>query len=437
MSPCVDADLNKRKKTSIGWGWLGQLYAQVLVALILGIALGGSFPEHAKALKPLGDGFVKMVKMLISPLVFCTIVHGIACMGDIRRLGRVGLKSLLYFEVVSTLALLIGLVVVNLVRPGEGFPLSEGQMQTVSKAPLKPHGIADFFLDMIPSTVISPFVNGEMLQVIFVSLLTALAVISLGKHGAMVLPVVETVSSVLLRMLGIVVRLAPVGAFGAIAYTVGNHGLHVLRPLFSLIACFYVTSGFFVLAVLGLVSLIAGFSIYRFLIYLSEEILLVLGTSSSETAMPGLMQKLRSLGCSQATVGLVVPTGYSFNMDGTNIYMTMAAIFLAQATRTPLGLSEQLCLLLVAMATSKGASGVTGAGFVTLAATLSAVPSIPLESLALLVGIDRFMSECRALTNFVGNGVATVVVSRWEGEVTSAQVRSAMTRTQGLEQQVG
>lgn len=409
-------------------GWFRYLYVQVLLAVFLGIAIGGIFPDQAKALKPLGDGFVKLVKMLIAPLVFCTVVHGVASMGDIRRLGRVGFKSLIYFEVVSTLALFIGLIVVNLARPGDAFPLGDSHFETVAKGAAKTHGLAEFFLDMIPVTVLSPFVSGEMLQVLLVSILAAISLASLGNRAGLVLETVETASAVLFAMLGIVVRLAPVGAFGAMACTIGNHGFQALGPLLRLMACFYFTSAFFVLVVLGLVGMLAGFSIYRFLIYLREEILLVIGTSSSETAMPGLMKKLRLLGCSQATVGLVVPTGYSFNLDGTNIYMTMAAVFLAQATSTPLPLSDQLFLLLVAMATSKGASGVTGSGFVTLAATMAALPSIPVESLALLVGIDRFMSECRALTNFIGNGVATVVVSRWEGEVTSAQVRYEMSK---------
>ena len=416
------------KGKSVALRWFGHLYVQVFLAVILAIGFGGLFPEQAKALKPLGDAFVKLVKMLIAPIVFCTIVHGVSAMGDLRRLGRVGLKSLVYFEVVSTIALVVGLVVVNMLRPGEGFPLPDSQPEPTSKSNVKPLGFAEFLLDMIPATVVSPFVSGEMIQVLLVSILAALSLVSLGSRGGMVVGGLETVSAVFFGMLGIVVRLAPIGAFGAMAYTIGNHGFQALGSLLYLMACFYLTSAFFVIVVLGLIAKAANFSIIQFLIYLREEIILVIGTSSSETAMPGLMKKLRSLGCSQATVGLVVPTGYSFNLDGTNIYMTMAAIFLAQATNTPLGLSDQLFLLLVAMATSKGASGVTGSGFVTLAATMSAVPSIPVESLAILVGIDRFMSECRALTNFVGNGVATVVVSRWEGEITSDQVRNGLSK---------
>lgn len=407
---------------------LGKLYTQVVLAVVLGIVAGSLAPEAAKGMKPLGDGFIKLIKMLIAPLVFCTIVHGVASMGDLRRLGRVGFKALLYFELVSTIALFFGLVVVNLLRPGVGFPTqdlpSSGGPDPIPKA----HNWVEFALGIIPSTVFSPFVNGEMLQVLFVSLLVATAVGSIGSQGRSIVEALETVSSILFAMLLIVVRLAPLGAFGAMAFTIGNHGLKSLWPLIGLMACFYLTSGLFVIGVLGIVARCAGFSIFRFLLFLRDEILLVIGTSSSETAMPGLMSKLRALGCGQATVGVVVPTGYSFNLDGTNIYMTMAAIFLAQATNTSMSFLDQIVLLLVAMVTSKGSSGVTGAGFVTLAATISAVPSIPVESLTLLVGIDRFMSECRAITNFIGNGVAAVVVSRWEGEISANEVNEKMER---------
>lgn len=427
MIPMGQPASNQDKETVPKRGLLGPLYLQVLLAVALGVAMGVVFPDQAKALKPLGDGFIRLVKMLIAPLVFCTIVHGVVSMGDLRGVGRVGIKSLVYFEIVSTIALGIGLAVVNIARPGEGFPLAESMPAKVPPPSLQGHGLAEFFLDMIPETVLSPFVGGQMLQVLVVSVLTGLAVATMGSRGRKVAEVTESASGILFAMLGIVVRLAPVGAFGAMAHTIGNHGVQALGPLMRLMACFYLTSALFVVVVLGLVARAAGFSIFRFLIYLKDEILLVIGTSSSETAMPGLMARLRALGCGQATVGLVVPTGYSFNLDGTNIYMTMAAVFLAQATGTPLGLQDQLFLLAVAMVTSKGASGVTGAGFITLAATLAAVPSIPVESLALLVGIDRFMSECRALTNFIGNGVATVVVSRWEGEVTPVRIQEGLT----------
>lgn len=405
---------------------VGKLYIQVLIAVALGIVIGCLAPDAAKGMKPLGDGFIKLVKMLIAPLVFCTIVHGVASMGDLRRLGRVGLKALLYFELVSTIALFCGLLVVNLLRPGDGFPAQDLPSAGGATPISKNHNWVEFALGIIPSTVFSPFVNGEMLQVLFVSLLVAIAVGSIGSQGRSFVEALESATSILFAMLSIVVRLAPLGAFGAMAFTIGNHGLKSLWPLIGLMACFYLTSGLFVIGVLGTVARCAGFSIFRFLLFLRDEILLVIGTSSSETAMPGLMSKLRKLGCGQATVGLVVPTGYSFNLDGTNIYMTMAAIFLAQATNTSMSLLDQIILLVVAMVTSKGSTGVTGAGFVTLAATISAVPSIPVESLTLLVGIDRFMSECRAITNFIGNGVAAVVVSRWEGEVSATEVNEKM-----------
>lgn len=405
---------------------VGKLYIQVLIAVALGIVIGCLAPDAAKGMKPLGDGFIKLVKMLIAPLVFCTIVHGVASMGDLRRLGRVGLKALLYFELVSTIALFCGLLVVNLLRPGDGFPAQDLPSAGGATPISKNHNWVEFALGIIPSTVFSPFVNGEMLQVLFVSLLVAIAVGSIGSQGKSFVEALESATSILFAMLSIVVRLAPLGAFGAMAFTIGNHGLKSLWPLIGLMACFYLTSGLFVIGVLGTVARCAGFSIFRFLLFLRDEILLVIGTSSSETALPGLMSKLRKLGCGQATVGLVVPTGYSFNLDGTNIYMTMAAIFLAQATNTSMSLLDQIILLVVAMVTSKGSTGVTGAGFVTLAATISAVPSIPVESLTLLVGIDRFMSECRAITNFIGNGVAAVVVSRWEGEVSATEVNEKM-----------
>ena len=405
---------------------VGKLYIQVLIAVALGIVIGCLAPDAAKGMKPLGDGFIKLVKMLIAPLVFCTIVHGVASMGDLRRLGRVGFKALLYFELVSTIALFCGLLVVNLLRPGDCFPAQDLPSAGGATPISKNHNWVEFALGIIPSTVFSPFVNGEMLQVLFVSLLVAIAVGSIGSQGRSFVEALESATSILFAMLSIVVRLAPLGAFGAMAFTIGNHGLKSLWPLIGLMACFYLTSGLFVIGVLGTVARCAGFSIFRFLLFLRDEILLVIGTSSSETAMPGLMSKLRKLGCGQATVGLVVPTGYSFNLDGTNIYMTMAAIFLAQATNTSMSLLDQIILLVVAMVTSKGSTGVTGAGFVTLAATISAVPSIPVESLTLLVGIDRFMSECRAITNFIGNGVAAVVVSRWEGEVSATEVNEKM-----------
>ena len=402
--------------------WYRILYVQVLVAVCAGILVGHFFPEGGKLLKPLGDGFIKLIKMLIAPIIFCTVVHGIASMGDLKKLGRIGGKTLLYFEVVSTLALLIGLVVVNVLKPGAGFNIDPATLDPKISQAYAQRATAlsavDFVLNLIPNTLFDAFVSGDLLQVLLVAILVAFAISFMGERGQPLLRGIEYASQVFFGVMQIVVKVAPIGAFGAMAFTIGSYGLGALNHLIALMAGFYLTATIFVIVVLGLIAWWSGFSIFRFLNHIKEELLLVLGTSSSETALPGMILKMRQLGCSRSTVGLVIPTGYSFNLDGTNIYMAMAAVFLAQATNTPLDLRHQLSLLLVAMITSKGASGVTGAGFVTLAATLVAVPGVPVESLALLVGIDRFMSECRALTNLVGNGVATVVISRWENEVT-------------------
>lgn len=401
------------------------------MGVVAGIIIGWWFPHEGKSFKALGDGFIKLVKMMIAPIIFCTVVQGVASMGDLKKLGRIGGKALLYFEAVSTLALVVGLVVVNLLQPGAGF---HAQMDTLSDSPsVKVYAekaehlnTADFLLNIIPSSFLGAFTGGDLLQVLFIALVTAFALAGMGAKGRPALVVIEQAGEVFFKMMGLLVKMAPVGALGAMAYTVASYGIGSLGRLVSLLLGFYLTSGLFVLVVLGGIARACGFSILRFLRYIREELLLVLGTSSSETALPALIQKLRGLGCAPATVGFVVPTGYSFNLDGTNIYMTMAAVFLAQATDTPLSLGQQISLLFVAMITSKGASGVTGAGFVTLAATLAIVPSIPIESLALIVGIDRFMSECRALTNFIGNGVAAVAISRWEGEVTPAMLEAAL-----------
>lgn len=408
--------------------WYQHLYAQVLIAVLLGILAGYVWPETGKALKPLGDAFVKVIKMIIGPIIFCTVVHGIASMGDLKKLGRVGGKTLLYFEVVSTFALIIGLVVVNLLKPGEGFNIDIHTLdQTKSHDFIeKSHALStvDFLLNLIPKTFVDAFVGGDLLQVLFIAILSAFAISRLGQHGKPVLHVVEQISKVFFEIMHIVVKAAPIGAFGAMGFTVGSYGIGSLEKLAALMAGFYMTSTLFVIVVLGSIAWFSGFSIFRFLAFIKDELLLVLGTSSSETALPGMMEKMKRLGCAESTVGLVIPTGYSFNLDGTNIYMAMSAVFLAQATNTPLDLQHQISLLIVAMITSKGASGVTGAGFITLAATLAAVPGIPIESLALLVGIDRFMSECRAITNLIGNGVATVVISRWENEVSARTLRA-------------
>lgn len=413
-----------------GKPWYRILYIQVLISVVLGICVGILFPDTGKMLKPLADAFIKMVKMIIAPIIFCTVVHGIASMGDMKKLGRVGFKTLLYFEIVSTLALLIGLVVINILKPGEGFNIDPATLDSsltsgyVEKA--KSHSMLDFFLNIIPTTIFSPFTNGDLLQVLFISILMAFTISFMGEKKPIILNVLETASKLFFGVMGIVVKFAPLGAFGAMGFTVGSYGLGALGKLLELMLGFYITSALFIFIVLGSISWFAGFSIFRYLSFIKEEILLVLGTSSSETALPGMMEKSIKLGCSPSTVGLVIPSGYSFNLDGTNIYLCMAAVFLAQATNTQLDLGQQITLLLVAMISSKGSSGVTGAGFITLAATLATVPSIPIESLSLLIGIDRFMSECRAITNLIGNGVATVVISRWEGELTKEQLNECL-----------
>ncbi|MDB6116748.1 MAG: dicarboxylate/amino acid:cation symporter [Verrucomicrobiaceae bacterium] len=408
--------------------WYQMLYVQVLIGVALGVTVGHFFPEPGKSLEPLGKGFIALVKMLIAPIIFCTVVHGIASMGDLKKLGRVGGKALLYFEVVSTFALIVGLVVVNWLQPGANFqpkPASAKDMEKVAnfQKQAETRTSESFLLDIIPTSYVSAFTGDNLLQVLLVAVLTAFAIAGLGDRGTPILRVIDQAAPVFFGILNMIIKLAPIGAFGAMAFTVGSFGVKSLGSLAELMLGFYATAIFFVLVVLGSIARFCGFSIFRFLAFIKDELLLVLGTSSSETALPGMMAKMKRLGCSDSTVGLVIPTGYSFNLDGTNIYMTMAAIFLAQATHTPMTLSQQLWLLFVAMLTSKGASGVTGAGFITLAATLAAVPGIPLESLAYIIGIDRFMSECRSLTNLVGNGLATVVISRWEGEVTGEEVR--------------
>ncbi|MBC8002838.1 MAG: dicarboxylate/amino acid:cation symporter [Opitutaceae bacterium] len=416
--------------------WYRVLYIQVLIGVAIGILIGHFSPDFGRALKPLGDGFVKLVKMIIAPIIFCTVVHGIASMGDLKKLGRIGIKTLLYFEVVSTIALIIGLVVVNLWKPGAGLHVDPSTLDPKVAANYvgKEHAqtTVDFLLNVIPKSFFDAFATGDILQVLLISILTAFAVAALGEKGRPVLHVLAYGEKVFFGIMKIIVQIAPLAALGAMSFTVGSYGIGSLRQLLALMAGFYVTSAVFVVVVLGLIARAAGFSIFRFLGYIKEEIFLVLGTSSSETALPGIMEKMRRLGCSESTVGFVVPTGYSFNLDGTNIYLTMAAVFLAQATDTPLSMGQQLTLLAVAMLSSKGASGVTGAGFIALAATLTAVPTIPILALALLVGIDRFMSECRAITNLIGNGVATVVISRWENEIDPAKLNEAMSKPRSI-----
>jgi aerobic C4-dicarboxylate transport protein len=411
--------------------WYAILYVQVLIAVALGIFIGHFDPALGKKLAPLGDGFIKLIKMMIAPIIFCTVVHGIASMSDMKKLGRVGFKTLLYFEVISTLALVIGLVVVNCLRPGDGFNIDPKTLDPsvgagfANKA--KDQTLVAFLLNIIPNTLFDAFVKGDLLQVLLVSGLTAFAISALGDKRLPVLHVIDTASHIFFGIMKIVVKLAPLGAFGAMANTVGSYGIKSLSNLGELMLGFYATAALFIILVLGTIARLCGFSILRFISYIKEELLLVLGTSSSETALPGIIKKMKRLGCADSTVGLVIPTGYSFNLDGTNIYMSMAAIFLAQATNIQLDLRDQIALLLVAMVSSKGASGVTGAGFIALAATLAVVPKIPIESVALLVGIDRFMSECRALTNLIGNGVATVAISRWEGELSAETLQKNLT----------
>lgn len=402
--------------------YLKLLYVQVLVAIALGVAVGAIWPATGVALKPLADGFIKLIKLVIAPVIFVTVAGGIARMSDLKAFGRVGAKTLVYFEVVSTLALGVGLAVGLIVRPGAGFNVDPATLDpkvAADYAARAAHGegIVAWLLHLIPDTFFSALAGGELLQVLLIAILTGFACARLGEFGDRVADSLDQIGRVFFGIIHIVVRLAPLGAFGAMGFTIGKYGVAALGNLAVLIGTFYVTSLIFVLVVLGLIARLAGFSILKFISYIREELLIVLGTSSSESVLPQIMEKLQRLGASKSVTGLVIPTGYSFNLDGTNIYMTLATLFLAQATNTHLDPWQLGTILGVAMLTSKGASGVTGAGFITLAATLAVVPDIPITALALIVGIDRFMSECRALTNLVGNGVATLVVARWEGEL--------------------
>jgi aerobic C4-dicarboxylate transport protein len=402
------------------------LYVQVLFAIALGILLGHLDAKLAVDMKPLGDGFIKLIKMLIGPIVFCTVVSGIAGMQDIKKVGRIGCKALLYFELVSTFALFIGMAVGNWLRPGDGFNVNPATLDAkavtdyVGKA--KSMTPTDFFLNIIPNTVADAFGKGDVLQVLLISLLFGFALSAMGGRAKPVTELIDMGSQAVFGVINFIMRFAPIGAFGAMAFTVGKYGVVSLGPLLKLIGTFYLTSALFVLIILGVVARIAGFSIVKFLVYIKEEIFLVLGTSSSDTALPTLMAKMERLGCSKPLVGLIVPTGYTFNTDGTSIYMTMAALFVAQATNTELSLLQQLAIFGVAMLTSKGASGVQGASFIALVGTLAVVPTIPVAGMALILGIDRFMSEARALVNMIGNGVATVVMARWEGELDREQL---------------
>ncbi|TFV68619.1 dicarboxylate/amino acid:cation symporter [Bradyrhizobium frederickii] len=401
--------------------WYKVLYVQVLIAIVLGALVGWLWPTVAtnEWIKALGDGFIKLIKMVIAPIIFCTVVSGIAHIQDAKKVGRIGVKALVYFEVVSTFALVLGLVVGNLVKPGAGFGNAAASAEAVSKFAdqAKAQKSVDFVLHIIPDTVVGAFAQGEILQVLLFAVLFGFALMSLGERGHTIRSFIDDAAHAVFGVISIVMRAAPIGAFGAMAYTIGKFGTGAILNLIGLIATFYVTAALFVFVVLGIIARLAGFSIFKFLAYIKDELLIVLGTSSSESALPSMMEKLERLGCSKSVVGLVVPTGYSFNLDGTNIYMTLATLFIAQALGVDLSFSQQLTILVVAMLTSKGASGITGAGFITLAATLAVVDPRLVPGMAIVLGIDKFMSECRALTNLCGNGVACVVVAWWEGEL--------------------
>jgi aerobic C4-dicarboxylate transport protein len=400
---------------------LKSLYVQVILAIIAGILLGYYYPSFSVQLKPLGDAFIKLIKMMIAPIVFCTIVTGMSGMQDTKKIGRVGIKALIYFEVVTTIALVIGLLVVNILKPGAGMNIdvaaldaqavqnyiSQGKNQTAT----------DFILNIIPENIISALANNNLLQVLFFSILMGFALSKIKQKAQPVLQVIQSLEDALFAIIKIIMKLAPIGALGAMAFTIGKYGLSSLTALGSLMLCFYITCIIFILLVLGGILKLAGFNIFKLLKHIKEELLVVLGTSSSEAALPSLINKLEKAGCSEPVTGLVVPTGYSFNLDGTSIYLTMAAIFLAQATNTPMSIQQQLSLLMILLLTSKGAAGVTGSGFITLAATLPAVGHIPVAAIALILGIDRFMSEGRAITNIIGNAVATIVIAKWEHEI--------------------
>jgi aerobic C4-dicarboxylate transport protein len=406
------------------------LYLQVLTAIVIGILLGHFYPEAGIAMKPFGDGFIKLIKMIIAPIIFCTVVTGIACMQELDKVGRVGIKALLYFEVVSTLALVIGLVVVHVIQPGAGMNIDASTLDakdlTTYTAVAKTQGAVDFVLNIIPVSVIDAFAKGDILQVLLFSVLFGFSLAAMKETGTEVVVFIGKISHVLFGIVETIMKLAPLGAFGAMAFTIGKYGVAALVPLASLMGSFYLTCLLFIFIVLGLIARFTGFSIIKFIVYIKDELLIVLGTSSSESVLPRIMVKLEKMGCSKPVVGLVIPTGYSFNLDGTSIYLVMAAIFVAQATNTPLTMTQELTLLGVLLLTSKGAAGVTGSGFITLAATLSVIPTIPVVGLALILGIDRFMSEARALTNLIGNGVATVVAAKWENELDMKKLDAAL-----------
>ena len=406
------------------------LYAQVITAIIIGIILGHFWPQVGEAMKPLGDGFIKLIKMIIAPIIFCTVVVGIAGMEDMKKVGKTGGLALLYFEIVSSIALIVGLVIINIVQPGAGMNVDPASLDTKQVSaytgPGKMQGTVDFLLAIIPNTVIDAFAKGEILQVLLFSVMFGFALHKFGGRGTLVFDMIEKTSHVLFSIVGIIMKVAPIGAFGAMAFTIGKYGVDSLVQLGKLMGTFYATCLFFIFVVLGLIARLHGFAIWKFIKYIKEELLIVLGTSSSESVLPRMMAKMENLGAKKSVVGLVIPTGYSFNLDGTSIYLTMAAVFIAQATNTPMTFGQELTLLAVLLLTSKGAAGVTGSGFIVLAATLSAVGHVPVAGLALILGIDRFMSEARALTNLIGNGVATVVVAKWTGDLDTERMRRVL-----------
>lgn len=406
---------------------LRSLYFQVIVAIVLGVLLGTLYPEAGAAMKPFGDAFIKLIKMMITPVIFCTVVTGIAGVEDMKKVGKTGGLALIYFEAMSTVALILGLVVINVLRPGSGMNVDPHSLDTASVAaytgPGKLQSVTDFLLNVIPTTVVDSFAKGEVLQVLLFAVLFGFALQRLGSRGGPMLGFIDALSNVLFGIVGIIMKVAPLGAFGAMAFTIGKYGFGSLLSLGELMGCFYATCLVFIFGALGLVSHLHGFSIWRFVKYIGDELFIVLGTSSSESVLPRMIAKLQKMGAGKAVVGLVIPAGYSFNLDGTSIYLTMATMFIAQATNTPMNLPQQLTLLAVLLLTSKGAAGVTGSGFIVLAATLSTVGTLPVAGLALILGIDRFMSEARALTNVIGNGVATLVVAKWTGELDVVTMR--------------
>ncbi|WP_295988546.1 dicarboxylate/amino acid:cation symporter [uncultured Variovorax sp.] len=415
------------------------LYVQVITAVIIGVLLGHFHPAAGEAMKPLGDGFIKLIKMIIAPIIFCTVVVGIAGMEDMKKVGKTGGLALLYFEVVSSIALVVGLVLVNVLKPGAGMNVDPSTLDTKSIAsytgPGKMTGTVDFLLNIIPNTVVDAFAKGEILQVLLIAVLFGFALHRFGGRGTLVFDVIEKGSHVLFGIVNYIMKLAPIGAFGAMAFTIGKYGLGSLFSLGKLMGTFYLTCLLFIFVVLGLIARFHGFSIWKFIKYIKEELLIVLGTSSSESVLPRMMEKMENLGANKTCVGLVIPTGYSFNLDGTSIYLTMAAVFIAQATNTPMTLTQEITLLAVLLLTSKGAAGVTGSGFIVLAATLSAVGHVPVAGLALILGIDRFMSEARALTNLIGNGVATIVVAKWTNELDEARLQAGLDNETWVEAQ--